>query len=103
MDIAQLFTYLFTLHSLTIYPLFPPVTLLLNTINFKTQGRPKGLRHRNWYLLNTNEHKRRTLMPSRGFETVTPSSQAAANLHLKLHGCRDRRPVWLYTIFHVIS
>ena len=33
MDIAQLFRYLFTLHSLTIYPLFPPVTLLLNTIN----------------------------------------------------------------------
>ena len=28
MDIAQLFRYLFTLHSLTIYPLFPPVTLL---------------------------------------------------------------------------
>ena len=24
MDIAQLFRYLFTLHSLTIYPLFPP-------------------------------------------------------------------------------
>jgi hypothetical protein len=33
MDIAQLFRYLFTLHSITIYPLFPPVTLLLNTIN----------------------------------------------------------------------
>ena len=33
MDIAQLFRYLFTLHSLTIYPLFPSVTLLLNTIN----------------------------------------------------------------------
>ena len=35
MDIAQLFRYLFTLHSLTIFPLFspPPVTLLLNTIN----------------------------------------------------------------------
>ena len=34
MDIAQLFRYLFTLHSLTIYPLFPPVTLLLNSIYF---------------------------------------------------------------------
>ena len=33
MDIAQLFTYLFILHSLTIYPLFPTVTLLLTTIN----------------------------------------------------------------------
>ena len=32
MDIAQLFRYLFTLYSLTVYPLFPPVTLL-NTIN----------------------------------------------------------------------
>ena len=32
MDIAQLFRYLFILHSFTIYPLFPPVTLLLNTI-----------------------------------------------------------------------
>ena len=33
MDIVQLFRYLFTLHTLIIYPLFPPVTLLLNTIN----------------------------------------------------------------------
>ena len=32
MVIAQLFRYLFTLHSFTIYPLFPPVTLLQNTI-----------------------------------------------------------------------
>ena len=38
MDIAQLFRYLFTLHYLTIYPLLPPITLLLNTINL--------LRHR---------------------------------------------------------
>jgi len=34
MDVAKLFRYLFTLHSLTIYPLFPPVTLLLNSIYF---------------------------------------------------------------------
>ena len=40
MDIAQLFRYLFTLHSLTIYPLFPPATLLLNTINRLTPNDP---------------------------------------------------------------
>ena len=33
MDIAQLFRYPFTLHSLSTYPLFSPVTPLLNTIN----------------------------------------------------------------------
>ena len=42
MDITQLFRYLFTLHSLTIYPLFPPVTLLLNTINLLDIGYAKG-------------------------------------------------------------
>ena len=37
-----------------------------------------------------SKHKRRTSMPSAGFEPRDPSNQTASKLHLRPHGHRDR-------------